>query len=1167
MVYLYQHLDSSTKNDYVGFSLERFPEWYAWLRKNRIVLFERSFCIDYRRVRNANGSRKVGTMCAPWNFAIALSVVLAISAGSSMGQEPAGKRDPSSTVSPPATEGTKNRAGTPQGASDAVKFANGLLRQRKFDLAAEEFERGLKSGAAGSELLDARFGLANARLRQGRYPDALRAFQDFLKDAPGDSRALTARYRCGELSYLLGDLARARRELETYTAAANGHPGLEMAWTYLGDVHSGLNDPARAKAAYEKSISAYPKGRMADRARFGLGRALSELGERDQALRLFQKLAQQGDSEWTDRAWLQIGLIRQSAGEFAEAAEALAALERAAPKSTLRSEARFVRAKCLLKLGRAQDAESLLRPLAAEREQPFAPRAALELATIDLDRNRADAALATIDDAIKRFPKSPEAPALLFRSAEALQKQNRRAEAQARFLKLAESDPKDPWADDALKRAAQLALEQEDAMTVRRLAATFAAQYPESPLAPEVRLIEARAASLQGKPSEAVAILEPLLARPDGKVPQKSANLPPGLSQAVRYELAIAYRALGRSADAEATLSKLTTEASSAFTNDAQFLLGQAHVEGGRYAAAIAPLEKYLAANPKGEVAEFALAHLVVARIGADRLEDAGKALAILAGQFPQSKLLPPARVRLAEAALRAHQPQQALDQFRLVVDLEPANGTPARGAAGGSEAVELPLRIRALGGVGRALTELGKPVDAATAFARMLELAPNDPAASKIALERARALESGRESDAALDAYSQVIKRFGNSEQASLASLERARLLAKLGRNKDAADEFKQFFAGPNTRTILAAGGLSEAAALAEWGWALLDAQEPVEADRVFARLLENHPESRYAADARFNLAESANEARDYKKVVQLLSPLVAPPPTRPKSEVAADLAKNDQSKRSGTTEPGQDESVRLLPAVLYRLGRTQIELTDWEPALATFDRLLAEFPENPYRREAAFLRAVAAFKQGNFALALAGFSALLKEPAGESDPKGFVTSMRLKQIECWVGLKRWKDALEGTQSLRHDLPAGDPALAEVDYASGRALLGLGQLEAARTAFQAVILARKDKDDDLAARAQLMCGESYFHEDQFHEALREFLKVDILYHTPRWQAAALLEAGKVYERLDQWADAAETYQRLLSRFPRDPGADDARNRLRDADSKAAATSPARAKY
>ncbi len=100
-------------------------------------------------------------------------------------------------------------------------------------------------------------------------------------------------------------------------------------------------------------------------------------------------------------------------------------------------------------------------------------------------------------------------------------------------------------------------------------------------------------------------------------------------------------------------------------------------------------------------------------------------------------------------------------------------------------------------------------------------------------------------------------------------------------------------------------------------------------------------------------------------------------------------------------------------------------------------------------------------------------------------------------------------------------------------------------RFEEARAAYQAVIDARKG--GDLAARAQLMRGETFFHEKNYREALREFLKVDILYDAPTWQAAALLEAGKVYERLDQWADAAEIYERLCSKFPDDPSAAEAK--------------------
>ena len=56
---------------------------------------------------------------------------------------------------------------------------------------------------------------------------------------------------------------------------------------------------------------------------------------------------------------------------------------------------------------------------------------------------------------------------------------------------------------------------------------------------------------------------------------------------------------------------------------------------------------------------------------------------------------------------------------------------------------------------------------------------------------------------------------------------------------------------------------------------------------------------------------------------------------------------------------------------------------MRDWPAAASTLDRLLAEFPENPYRREARFLRAEAALQLGDAAAAETGFAALLAEPA----------------------------------------------------------------------------------------------------------------------------------------------------------------------------------------
>ena len=338
-----------------------------------------------------------------------------------------------------------------------------------------------------------------------------------------------------------------------------------------------------------------------------------------------------------------------------------------------------------------------------------------------------------------------------------------------------------------------------------------------------------------------------------------------------------------------------------------------------------------------------------------------------------------------------------------------------------------------------------------------------------------------------------------------------------------------------------------------------MVDADKPTEADRVFGRLLKEHPDSPFAADARFNLAESANLQHNHAEIIRLLTPLA----TLKTGDASSGGGPEGASTKTKAGASGPTDSLRrLLPAVLYRLGRTQVELKDWAAANVTLDRLLAEFPQNPYRREAQYLRALSALQRGDAAAAESGFSALLEQPPAATDPTGWIPTIRLKRIQSWIVLKRWKEALEGAQAMKAELAGGDPAAAELDFACGQALVGLARLDLARAAFQRVV--DGSGKGDLAARALLMHGEAYFHQDKLHEALRDFLKVDILYNAPPWQAAALLEAGKVYERLDQWADAAETYGRLLARFPREAPASEAGPRRAAASSRAALTGSAR---
>jgi TolA-binding protein len=87
----------------------------------------------------------------------------------------------------------------------------------------------------------------------------------------------------------------------------------------------------------------------------------------------------------------------------------------------------------------------------------------------------------------------------------------------------------------------------------------------------------------------------------------------------------------------------------------------------------------------------------------------------------------------------------------------------------------------------------------------------------------------------------------------------------------------------------------------------------------------------------------------------------------------------------------------------------------------------------------------------------------------------------------------------------------------------------------------------------EAAARAQFMIGETYFHQRNYATALREFLRVEILYDYPAWQAASLLEAAKCHEQLEQWRPAVELYDRLLTDFPETELRDEAARRLQAA--------------
>jgi TolA-binding protein len=102
------------------------------------------------------------------------------------------------------------------------------------------------------------------------------------------------------------------------------------------------------------------------------------------------------------------------------------------------------------------------------------------------------------------------------------------------------------------------------------------------------------------------------------------------------------------------------------------------------------------------------------------------------------------------------------------------------------------------------------------------------------------------------------------------------------------------------------------------------------------------------------------------------------------------------------------------------------------------------------------------------------------------------------------------------------------------------------------------VIRSEQGGKTETAAMAQWMIGESYFHQENYEAALREYLRVEILFDYPRWAAASLVQAAKCHEHLGEWKDAAELYTRLLNTYPDCELAEEARERLEAAQARTA---------
>ena len=142
------------------------------------------------------------------------------------------------------------------------------------------------------------------------------------------------------------------------------------------------------------------------------------------------------------------------------------------------------------------------------------------------------------------------------------------------------------------------------------------------------------------------------------------------------------------------------------------------------------------------------------------------------------------------------------------------------------------------------------------------------------------------------------------------------------------------------------------------------------------------------------------------------------------------------------------------------------------------------------------------------------------------------------------------WSEALQLASSIP-DRSVRSDKQHEVDYLLACCLAQLGRWQEARDAWERVTASSGAGQTELAAIAQWMIGETFFRQQDYQQAIPAYLRVEMLYGFPHWQARALLQAGKCCEQQHDYRSAMQIYTRLLARFGDTPFSQEASQRLR----------------
>lgn len=998
------------------------------------------------------------------------------------------------------------------------------------------------------------FQVAIGLQQRGLHDEAARHFADFVKQQPQHALAAEANYRLGlsrtELKQGDAAIAALRAALQSGGAAFKLRP--ECLYR-LGNLLEAKKDHAQALEQFQALAREVGDDHyLAAAARFAEGEAHRELGDDEKAAAAFAAAAEAATGErasYKFPALYQLGFAHVRRQQFGAAAAAFTLGSSAAADDAAKSECWYLAGDALLR-AREHDAADRAFERAQKLGGDFADDAAYGRGWVALGRGDRKAAASAFTALCAAFPQSPLLPQARLEAGRALYQDQQAAAAQQQLEPLLAAgvpDAVQQQARELLGLCAMATGAGEAAVT--SLQQALAAAGP----ADKPRLCFALGEALAnlGRWDEALRAYDAM--------PKEA---PADLRGDALYGSCFALHALGRHQDsiarAQAVLAlqpphRLAPEAKLALAEN-QFALQQYDAAERAYAAlADAPAHRataqwksawcrYLrgdkaeagrrfaaiAGERESPHAEEALATQALAELEAG---DGDAALAtadryraryregaflerterVASRVLRQNGDLTGAQQRLERAAAASRQrggdaaaSEDVAEHAELAYQQGDYRAADAKFAelAGRTDAVG----ARALAGRAWCAFELGDDAACAQALA---DAKSHPAAAGELAalLELESALQHRRQEwPAAIGTAQAFLARF--PQHGKVPSMRHALGIAQArsGDQKAARATFE---------ALLNGGGHERPDRVAyELAWACRRGGDEPAALAAFEQVAQKSADEELAGEARLQLGVAALDQKDLAGARKWLG--------------------------------GVQGSHRARAS--YRLAFAEFEAagTDKQQLASARDGFVAviALPDAELAGEARYLAAECCHRLGDERGASDHLRALLdKEPQHARADRA-----RLLLGECALLLKEPDTAVPALEQFLRAKNADRADVARANLWLGRARMQRREHDAAEACLTKVT---ELSDGALAAEAQFRLGENRELRGDLRGAADAFVKLPILYAQPAWVRAGLLQAGLVYERLQQPDKAQRFFRELVEQHAGSAEAKTANDHLR----------------